>query len=109
MPYRDALCVMIVSPACLARIFKLGRFMLHLLEIFSSRAGTTEISTGRYHIEVMTDADDAPDIPDHPWFTKAREILLRRGVQDPAVIDAEVRRLAERLGLIGKAKQKPDE
>jgi hypothetical protein len=41
--------------------------------------------------------------------SKAREILRRRGVQDPAVIDAEVRLLAERLGLIGKPKQKPDE
>jgi hypothetical protein len=109
MPYRNALCVMIVSPTCSARIFKLGRFMLHLLEIFSTRAGTTEISTGKYHIEVMTDADDPPDIPDNPWLAKAREILLRRGVQDLTVIDAEVRQFAERLGLIGKSKQKLDE
>ena len=58
---------------------------------------------------MMIDADDPPDLPDHPWLAKAREILLRRGVQDPTVIDAEVRRLAERLGLIGKATQKPDE
>jgi hypothetical protein len=39
----------------------------------------------------MIDADDPPDLPDHPWLAKAREILRRRGVQDPAVIDAEVR------------------
>jgi hypothetical protein len=57
----------------------------------------------------MIDADDPPDLPDHPWLAKAREILRRRGVQDPAVIDAEVRLLAEWLGLIGKPKQKPDE
>jgi hypothetical protein len=54
----------------------------------------------------MTDADD---LPDHSWLAKAHEILRRRGVQDPAVIDAEVRLLAERLGLIGKPKQNPDE
>jgi hypothetical protein len=58
------------------------------------------------YIEAMTDADD---LPDHSWLAKAREILRRRGVQDPAVIDAEVRLLAEGLGLIGKPKQKPDE
>jgi hypothetical protein len=62
-----------------------------------------------YYIEVMIDADDPPDLPDHPWLAKAREILRRRGVQDPAIIDAEVRLLAERLGLIGKPKQKSDE
>jgi hypothetical protein len=38
---------------------------------------------------------DADDLPDHSWLAKAREILLHRGVQDPAVNDAEVRRLAE--------------
>jgi hypothetical protein len=91
----------------------LGRLIVHLFVIFATRAETTEISTGKllssYCIEVMMDTDASPDMPDHPWLAKAREILLHRGVQDPTVIDAEVRRLAERLGLIGKAKQKPDD
>jgi hypothetical protein len=99
----------VLSQIVASAIIWLQNPVLHLLMIFATRAGTTEISTGRYYIEVMTDADDPPDVPDHPWLAKAREILLRRGVQDPAVIDAEVRRLAERLGLIGKSKQKPDD
>jgi hypothetical protein len=71
--------------------------------------GLLKSAPAGYYTEGMIDADDPPDLPDHPWLAKAREILRRRGVQDPAVIDAEVRLLAERLGLIGKPKQKPDE
>jgi hypothetical protein len=71
--------------------------------------GLLKSAPAGYYTEVMIDADDPPDLPDHSWLAKAREILRRRGVQDPAVIDAEVRLLAEGLGLIGKPKQKPDE
>jgi hypothetical protein len=53
--------------------------------------GLLKSALAGYYIEAMTDADDPPDLPDHSWLAKAREILRRRGVQDPAVIDAEVR------------------
>jgi hypothetical protein len=71
--------------------------------------GLLKSAPAGYYTEVMIDADDLPDLPDQPWLANARNILRRGGVQDPVVIDAEVRLLAERLGLIGKPKQKPDE
>jgi hypothetical protein len=90
------------DPCGLRQLYWLGRDL-------RTAAGIAEISASKHYTTVVSDADASPDLPDHPWLAKAREILRRRGVQDPAVIDAEVRLLAERLGLIGKPKQNPDE